>query len=84
MWDKMDEIKEDMETMRNNMPTLEEQVLALEQQLAFEKRKTSSFNIYKGADADGSVSISYLKLKLKLIYNLGCTWIQNIGTEAQW
>lgn len=56
MWDKMDEIKEDMETMRNNMPTLEEQVTALEQQLAFEKRKTCAYNIYKGADADGSVS----------------------------
>ena len=40
MWDKMDEIKENMEMMRNEMPEQEKKIAELEAELALEKRKT--------------------------------------------
>ena len=57
MWDKMDEIKADMEVMRNSMPEMEKKVADLEAELASEKRKTQAYVLYKAADHDGTVSV---------------------------
>ena len=56
MWDKMDEIKEGMEVMRNEMPALEKKVADLEAELALEKRRTEAYILYKAADSEGTVS----------------------------
>lgn len=56
MWDKMDEIKEAMEVMRNQMPSYEKKITDLEQELAQEKRKTTAFELYKTTDSEGTVS----------------------------
>ena len=58
MWDKMDEIKENMEVMRQEMPDMEKQIGELQAELACEKRKTAAFALYKTADAEQTVSIS--------------------------
>lgn len=52
MWDKMDEIKENMEMMRNEMPEQEKKIAELEAELALEKRKTQAFAVYKAADVE--------------------------------
>ena len=52
MWDKMDEIKEGMEAMKKSMPESEKKIADLEAELAFEKRKTQAFSVYKAADAE--------------------------------
>ena len=56
MWDKMDEIKEAMEVMRNQMPSYEKKNTDLELELAQEKRKTTAFELYKTTDSEGTVS----------------------------
>lgn len=56
MWDKMDEIKEAMEVMRNQMPSYEKKITDLELELAQEKRKTTAFELYKTTDSEGTVS----------------------------
>ena len=52
MWDKMDEIKEGMEMMKKEMPESEKKIAELEAELAFEKRKTQAFVVYKAADTE--------------------------------
>ena len=52
MWDKMDEIKENMEVMRNDMPAMERKITELEAELALEKRKTHAYMLYKAADTE--------------------------------
>ena len=52
MWDKMDEIMENMEVMRADVPDMEKKIAELESDLAFEKRKTQAFVLYKAADVE--------------------------------
>ena len=61
MWDKMDEIKENMELMRNDMPAMEGRIADLEAELALEKRKTAAYVLYKAADTEQTVSIELEK-----------------------
>lgn len=59
MWDKMDEIKANMEVMREAMPALETKIADLEAELASEKRKTQAYELYKAADHDQTVSSGF-------------------------
>lgn len=61
MWDKMDEIKENMEVMRNDMPEMEKRIGELEAELALEKRKTQGYVLYKAADTEHTVSINRIQ-----------------------
>ena len=98
MWDKMDQIKADMEVMREALPDMEKKIADLEAELASEKRRTQAYVLYKAADHDQTVSaliavsesftrsfaVACLKNETYLLNFSGPTWLQVLGIEAEW
>ena len=56
MWDNMEEMKNDIEDIKENIPNLEARILELESLIEVEKRRTWAYSLFRQADPDNTVS----------------------------